>query len=540
MHKKKYIVFIVFYIVTMLLYIESCYSGFVTDFLGFEQNYDKCGFLHYYDCAGNPNFRYLQHAFSYVLYKTVGSDTLIWYILYALAHALTAYFFYLVLVKVLEIFKTRNANSISFIVALLFLVSPYQSEVVVWRVCIQYNTICICLLLSILLLLIDLNNKSWINPVACIVLFVIGLLSIEQVVVMPYFIMLVALAIAIQFKSFENIKRIIYFYFIPQHIVIGFYFLASKILYGKWIMHYGATAYNGFISLDTISKIFKYFFKYVFLVRFWKHEYKMLLFDFLSKPSVVIILSISLIVLILWLLNKFIKGSVNSGLFLLLIGLYIVSLSPVIQLYFSTLLLVENDRLGYLSSMFIFGIVVMLLYKLNYRLFISCAIFLIAINLFYTLKISHYWKRSTQIYNAYLQNFDAYNYQNVYFLGVPDNYKGIWMMRMYGYDSGIKEALQYRLKKPYNGNMYDVMFFNQVSFDDGMRIEKRNDSTLYVTFTHDGSWFWNQGVGATDYETPQYSVKMEQYGYSVTFKNFNKENSIILYPDKLKWQKANL
>jgi hypothetical protein len=182
----------------------------------------------------------------------------------------------------------------------------------------------------------------------------------------------------------------------------------------------------------------------------------------------------------------------------------------------------------------------MLLYKLNYRLFISCAIFLIAINLFYTLKISHYWKRSTQIYNAYLQNFDAYNYQNVYFLGVPDNYKGIWMMRMYGYDSGIKEALQYRLKKPYNGNMYDVMFFNQVSFDDGMRIEKRNDSTLYVTFTHDGSWFWNQGVGATDYETPQYSVKMEQYGYSVTFKNFNKENSIILYPDKLKWQKANL
>jgi hypothetical protein len=65
--------------------------------------------------------------------------------------------------------------------------------------------------------------------------------------------------------------------------------------------------------------------------------------------------------------------------------------------------------------------------------------------------------------------------------------------------------------------------------------KKLNDSTLYVDFIHYGSWFWNQGVGASDYETPQYSVKIKEYGYTVTFKNFDKQQSVILYPNKLKW-----
>ena len=91
------------------------------------------------------------------------------------------------------------------------------------------------------------------------------------------------------------------------------------------------------------------------------------------------------------------------------------------------LLLVENDRLGYLSFMFIFGIIVLLFSKFRFKFFIISAAILITVNLFFTLKTTHYWKRSTQIYNAYLENFDSYTSKNVYLLGVPDNYKGIWI-----------------------------------------------------------------------------------------------------------------
>lgn len=534
-YKRGSIVFLFYFILTLVLYFESRYSGFVTDYIGFEQNYDLCGFWHYYECSGGKNFRYLQHAFSFILYKNIGSDTIIWYFLYALAHTLTAFLLYKVIIKIITGLNSQHQEIFAFIIALLFLVSPYQSEVVVWRVCIQYCTISICLLLAILLALKDFEKPRWKYPIMTLILFVIGLLSIEQIVVLPYFILLIFMFYCISKNRYANIKRIFFAYFLPQHILIALYFYMSKIIYGKWIMHYGENAYGGFLTLKTISKIYQYFFKYILLVRYWEHNSKTAFFNYLEAPIVTIILSVILSISVGFLIIRFIKGSVYSGLMVLFIGLYIVSLFPVIQLYFSTLLYVENDRLGYLSSMFIFGLCILVLIKFNFRIFVGCAIIIITVNVYYTLKMSHYWKRSTQIYNAYLNNFNTYEYRNVYLLGVPDNYKGIWMMRIYGQNSSFKEALQYRHKKPYIGNMYDVLFFNQISFDDGMSVSKQNDSTLNVNFKHFGSWLWNQGIGATDYETQQYIVKINEYGYTITFNNFNKENSIILYPDKLKW-----
>jgi hypothetical protein len=109
---------------------------------------------------------------------------------------------------------------------------------------------------------------------------------------------------------------------------------------------------------------------------------------------------------------------------------------------------------------------------------------------------------------------------------------------MYGDESGFQEALQYRRKKPFAGKMYDIIQYNSVSVADGMSAEKINDSTLYVHFIHNGSWFMREGLGAIDYETPAYKVQMTEWGYTVTFKNFDSSTSIILYPDHLKWKQA--
>lgn len=540
MFKRKSILFFTFFIATLLIYFESRYSGFVTDYIGFEQNYDKCGFWDYYQCSHGTNFRYLQHAFSYVLYKSVGSDTLIWYVLYCFAHAITAYLFYQVYLKLSEYIALPNSKLLALLASFLFLISPYQSEVVVWRVCIQYNTISICLLLSILLLIKDFNSRNWLNPFLCVILFIIGLLSLEQIVVMPYFLLLTGLFLSVCARSYNNIKRILLAYFIPQHILIALYFLMSKLVYGKWIMHYGAGSYNGFVSVKTVSKIYEYFFKYIFLVRFWENEYKTNFFSFIEKPMVTGLITVVLLALMVYLLKKFIKGSKRSGMLLLFIAVYVVSLMPVIQLYFSTLLLVENDRLGYLSSMFIFGSIVLALSAVNVRILMLTMSFIALINLAFALRVSHYWKRSTQIYYAYLNNFDAYGYKNVYLLGVPCNYHGILMMMIFGPNSGFQEALQYRKKHAYTGNMYDVLTYNQISFDDGMQVQKINDSTLHADFIHYGSWFWKEGKGATDYETPEFRVKVEQYGYTITFKHFDKQNSVILYPYKLKWKQVEM
>lgn len=121
-----------FYVITLVIYFPSRHAGFLTDFIGFEAGYQKCGFIHYYDCSLMPNLRYVQHLFSYILCKTVGANTIYWYILYCLFHALTASFNFLVLRKLFTFYNISNAINIAFASAFLFLISPYQAEVVVY------------------------------------------------------------------------------------------------------------------------------------------------------------------------------------------------------------------------------------------------------------------------------------------------------------------------------------------------------------------------------------------------------------------------
>jgi hypothetical protein len=512
----------------------------VTDFIGFEQNYDKCGFWHYYDCAGNKNFRYLQHAVSYILYKTVGSESIAWYFIYNITHAITAYLLFKVLKGLFGLWRLKNFKYPAFLASLLFLVSPFHSEVLVWRVCIQYSMVSICLLASLLLVMRDIGKKHVKYPLLCLLLFISGLLMLEQVVVMPYMILLLFLFFSIHRKDTSTIRRSVILYFIPQHILIAFYFLASKLVYGKWIMHYGAGVYTGLFSFTTLAKFYNYFFKYLLLVRCWPHKYKELFFTFVERPSAVITLSVLLFFLLFLLFHKFRKGSVFCGLLLFFLVCYLVSLLPVIQLYFTFLHYCANDRLGYISSMFIFTVVVLSLYSLSQRIRQLLLVLLISVNLFFAFKMSHFWKRSTQIYNAYLDSFHNYDAKNVYLLGVPATYQGIWMMLILGQNSGMQEALEYRKKQKYTGKMYDVMQYNAVSFKDGLNAEKTNDSTLYVKFTHNGSWFDHCGTGAVGYENEQYKVKVAEWGYYITFKNYNRDRDVILYPYKLQWRKANL
>lgn len=528
------ILLLFFFLLTLALYFESRHSGFVTDYIGFEQNYDGCGFFNYYKCSGGKNFRYLQHAFSYPIYKYFGSDRIIWYVLYCLAHAIAAFSGYKTLSIIFSFAAINHFKRTAFYTSLLFLVSPFHNEVIIWKVCIQYSTITICLFVSIYLFLKDFKRQKIIYPLLNLLLFVIGLLSLEQIIILPYFLLLIALFLTLIIRQFRALHRFLLYYYLPQHFLIAFYFAMSKIVYGQWVMHYGASTYSGFISLDTAAKVYNYFIKYLALVRFYPHDYKAAIFSFTSKPIPFIFITSIALLGILILSRKFIQGSKISGLILLMFMFYVVSLLPVIQLYFSFLLYSENDRLGYLSSFFIFALIVLFIFRLHPKIRISFIALLICANIGCTFWISHLWMRSTEIYTAYYQNFDAYTYEKVFLLGVPDNYHGIPMMR--AYPSGLEEALRYRKRKPFIGKMLDVIQFNQVSKEDGMQAKKINDSTLLVKFTHNGSWFWYWGLGAKSYETPEYKVTVEQWHYTVSFKNFNREKHIILYPDKLKWK----
>ena len=139
--------------------------------------------------------------------------------------------------------------------------------------------------------------------------------------------------------------------------------------------------------------------------------------------------------------------------------------------------------------------------------------------------------------HQYLENYNFHfkPTDTDFILGVPDTYKGIYAMRTFDDYSGLQMTLKYRAKHNTSEYMKDVVQFNQNSFEDGLRVHKESDSTLYVEFSQYGCWFWREGMGAKDTETPEYKFHMEDWGYRITFKNRTK-NQHIIYPDSLKWK----
>jgi len=166
---RKLYVFLIYLVATWVIYFSSRYAGF----------------LHFYECAGLKNFRYLQHIFSWLLYRTVGSDTIYWFYLYILWHAMAAFISFLFLERLTRKWMIYSA-SFAFISAFLFLVSPYQNEVVVWKVCIQYCSVVISVMGALYLMVSDTENRHWRNPLLIYGLFLYGIFSLEQTAVMPF------------------------------------------------------------------------------------------------------------------------------------------------------------------------------------------------------------------------------------------------------------------------------------------------------------------------------------------------------------------
>ena len=530
---QKKSVFVFFYIVTLIFYFPSRYAGFLTDFIGFEAAYNKCGFIHYYDCSLMPNLRYVQHLFSYLLCKTVGAGTIYWYILYCFFHALSAYLGYLVVKRLLTTYSIENDGKIAFASAILFLISPYQAEVVVWRVCIQYCFVSIALSLNILILLSYLTEQKIWKPLLAFLIFGISIFSLEQAAAIPISLLVIAVIIN---RNKYILKKSIALFVVPQVLFVGFYFLLSKLMYHKWIMHYGAATFEHILSFKTYSKFFSYCFKYLFLLRFIENEeLKEKAFSMISQPWFIVCLSI----LVFYVLSRLIKNSLQqnskSGLYLIFISLYIITMLPVIQLYDSTLLLSENDRLGYVSSLFIFTCLsVFLLDKKKKILNLLLGIILFA-NAYFLLKIVHYWNISNNIAYSFANNFNYYDKNEIIILGIPDNYKGIWMLR--ADNSALKEFIKFKLHKEIHASIDEVADYNQTAYEDGVNVKKENDSTLYVSFKQYGNWWWKGGLGMTDYENAKYKMTTDEWsGYHLIIKNIQSHNYTIIYPDSLQWK----
>lgn len=531
--QKNGLILFLFIAVVHFFYYPTWQSGFVTDFTGLAERIESRQFWDFLSSFDFPALQPVLNFFLFLFYKGFGTAGLPWYLVYTSLHILNAFLLHRLILQLSAHYGMNHAAFPAFAAASLFLLSPYATEVVVWKVSFSF------LMVSALILFILINVLNWLKTRQSkysnrvLILFIIALFTFELPLTVPFFV-----TVMLFFQYFHSGERQVlrtgfFKFLLPQLSIIGFYFILNKIVLGTWIGHYGAAVHLRFDLLEILSNYAKYSIKFLLFARYWEHSDKAWLFE---QPSLLVIISLIVMIgLLSWFLF-FKKIAVRfrlAGLFLLF---FVIALLPVINLYFNYLLLVENDRHGYFAALFFWAFFATGLsflpgsiQRLLFAGWLIPSLFL----LFFT---NDNWAKATHLYRNLLSDFRWDGKKELYILNVPDNYNGILMLRDYsGEDQSVADALKHVQKKPFEGKIYEVIHYNMVTPGDGVSAQVDSTGNIIVTFNQWGNWWWRRGIGASDYETEQYRWANKGHFYVLQFKR-KPEEALFIYQQGGSWK----
>lgn len=497
-----------------LMYLPTRTAGFVTDFTGLAERIETHGAAGILSSFGFPALQPLTSIFYYCFYHWFGVDGWGWHFAFTLLHTANGIFLFFLVRRLLSAVEPGQVDAVAGLGSLLFLFSPYATEVVVWRVGFHYLLVTF-FILSILWQTLNYlerpSSRSW---WAVILLQTAALLTYELAIVAP----LLSLLIIFWQQPGRASRSAIHKLSLPQWSLIGGYFLANRLFLGTWIGHYGSAVHLRFPLDEMLANTGRYTAKWMLFSRYWVHSWKEGLAQGFQHPLGLILLLLLLLVLFFGLLKSFHRISRRAQLIWVFGIATFIALAPVLNLYFNYLLHIENDRYGYLPALFFFPALAALISYLPRWAFWGLGTLYLLFSWFFLQRTNQYWAQSTGVYRSLLAGFDGYNRDTCYLLNLPDNLQGAPMFRDFsGQDRAFADALRYVRGKAYRGVLEEVVQYNMVLPTDGVQVEKDSNG-LKVTFNQWGNWWWRRGIGAGSYRDSTFIFHNEGHHYRLEWR----------------------
>lgn len=530
---------LLFFAIAFVTHWPARDAGFLSDFVGWQDLYDRYGWGGVWNSFGYGGHQQVLQFLNYTLYAVFGTWGLPWHFVFCLAHAANAWLLYRLMLRLTEAWGASEGRFIALFGALFFLCSPYNPEVTVWRVCLHY-LLSGLFSLGALWLTLDFIQKGntralwWAHG-----LMLVNLFTLELALAIP--LLTHALYVAAQFAKrdgglFADWKRALWHMTLPQAGLYGFFFVFNKLTIGQWVGHYGEERMLDFNVLQMLANPLRYILKHLLLARHWDHTFKMRLFEGMESWPVVLSGYGLIIGLALLAILGYRRISRRFSLLVLLLILAIMAALPVSNLFFDMLLLNENDRYGYLPSLFIMPALAILLSWLPRFWPLRTASVFLGFSIFLLIQTNFYWREMDRIYRKLLDEYAWQDKKEVIILSLADNLQGIWMYRFYKPESAMADALTTVKRQKPQGLIREVALFNMFSGKEKINaswIEKPNK--IKVEMEQWGPWWWIRGLGAQNYENERFKVEFKGRGYELTFKN-GVGDALLIYQSADSWK----
>jgi protein O-mannosyl-transferase len=455
------------------------------------------------------------HLVNFVLFRIFGYYVPAYHVFSLMLHIINAWLVVVLLQKIYSVYNISTGNkSLFFMAGLLFLVLPYQTEAVVWYSAKSYLLATFFLLIAFISWLGFKENGKTRSIVISMTAFVLSLFSKEIAIIFPLIIIAFEATI-----SQKNRKKspvwVLVFLMIP-----ALYFMARYLILGSFIGGYDARIHLNFHAGMILFHYLMYFLKFFALFRYLPlHN----IFVYVS----ILLAGIGLtIILIRKLKNDKPQQHEKWYLLIFLFSTFVITLLPVINLEITSLSQVQSDRYGYLSSIptvLIMAIIIDIVAGLTwFKNMVYIVVFITFA--FFTLKTNQLWQytglKSEKILNSVVKNVQESN-RDIYFLNVPDNYRGIYLFR-----NGLKDAI--RQKSSHERSLAVHILSYQLNNTSQTILLRKTNANVYSLTLQKGDTFINTDDSAFADQSFIKIVSMDN-----TCISFTTSITDTVHPDKL-------
>lgn len=541
--KGQLFTFCLLFFTALIVYARAYDVRIPTDSFLFLQTFEALGaegLLHnFYDIGLAP----VADFFLFLLYKLFGPNTLGWFMTAMLLHALNAYLIILISLRLYASFSLKAQFLPALFAALLFLLSPYQTEVLLWTPRIINYIVAVTFILLACLYLLKYSQKE--KPADLFLLhlfFLLATLSFETTLSFPAVPVCFVVLYRLLHRKPLRPGTIFLYLILPQASLIFLYFLTCKLWLGEWILHYGAEAHLNFSISLAMGTLIKYLAKFFLYYRYLPDSRHELLHDVLhtdiSNDRTMWVLAALAILLTAFLFYRSFRNNKELTLLLgFLASGFVITLIPVLNLDTSFLGAVFTDRYGYLPSVFFYLLLtgcLIMLFKKNLIIICSGILLLHVVLLVRTIPV---WNEASDYSKRLINNFVPYmDEPNIMVLNMPDNYH--WIMT---YRNGFAAVSEFAYDKKLK-QLDEVAGFHMTSLQDSVNVHYDGLRTIRVESAPNRRSFLYRGRWGKSFETNLYTVAFDKglTSYTLTFKEEIPADLSIFYAAGDQWRKLKL
>lgn len=480
-----------FWCCVFILYFPAHHAGLVYDAIDWIKSYKIYGYAHLFHPPYDNTIRPVYHFCLITCWKLFGTNGYAWFLLTTGLHAYNVTMVYFVLRSIQQALRLKHAHWTSLLVAFSFLISPLNTEPIIWYACMHYLITFGCIF-SILWCLINWQ-KFPLPSLGCIIstLYLIAIFSLE----VSYATILLIVLIFIIFRNIlftnKQILKLGSVTLLPMLLLTIGYFVLTRLTYGKWIGHYGVNAVVNNSIWSITGKFFCHLLKDIFFLNHYTDRHAVN--SFLQTQygfSIIFFLIVGGCLFLLFFRNHQIspKWRFLLWLFFSLGAIY----APTCTLFFYDFMNIQADRLEYFISPFIFGLLLFMFFQINQQtvrnIIVACYL---SIQLYLCSSNIAAWSGNRLLQENLIihSNFPAG--KRIFVLAAYTNFRGVYG---FGVDQMVPQfQTMYQVLTHGKNNETEVQmvaYFNMNKMTDGVQVSVVNDSTLKVELSQWGTWFW--------------------------------------------------